>query len=427
MNRSDGTNGFQRMLQGLGGMFEHPQHGERASACASKFKPFSTLLLSLAGLVVLGSACDIETAEQHGHSTSGHVETEERDLRIDHVPPMVQKRLNMQRVEARMMAETGMAPGEVALDLKLVAKVTSRIEGQVEQVHVQLGDLVRPGQPLVAIGSLTLDELVEQYLVSKAQAVVALDNLRRMKKLRDDKIVTERQIVEARGQHIEAKTRYEHVREKLLNMSLSEEELRELEQGSHTEGHLYTLKAPLAGTVVAQNVVLGQGVSPGDDLLEIVDTSHVWVFASLAIEDARHFHPGEVGAIIPKGGEPVEAPLAYVAPVADEKTRTVQIRFDVSNPTGQLRPHEYVEVRLTRQGSTALAVPLSAVTQVNNRSGVFLQREGGYEFIPLDVGRRSGEWVEITQGLVEGQRVVTEGVFDLKGLLLQETIQGLSD
>jgi cobalt-zinc-cadmium efflux system membrane fusion protein len=315
------------------------------------------------------------------------------------------------------------APGEVAFDLKRVAKVTSRIEGQVEQVYVQLGDRVRRGQPLVAIGSLKLDELVQEYLVSKAQADVAEDNLRRIKKLRDDKVISERQLVEARGQHLEAKTRYEHVREKLLNMALTEADLRELEGENHQEGHQYLIKAPLGGTVVSQDVVLGQGVSPGVDLFEVVDTSHVWVFASLAIEDARHFKAGEKGIIVPKGGEPLEVPLSYVAPLADEKTRTVRVRFDVRNRDGRLRPHEFVEVQLSRKGAPALAVPVSAVTQVNAQRGVFLQRRTGYEFVPVEVGRESGGWVEVKAGLVTGDRVVSAGVFDLKSVLLKETIQ----
>ena len=65
------------------------------------------------------------------------------------------------------MPEPITAPGEVALDLKQVAKITSRIGGQVEQIHVQLGDRVKKGQALVAIGSLQLDQLIEEYLVGK--------------------------------------------------------------------------------------------------------------------------------------------------------------------------------------------------------------------------------------------------------------------
>jgi cobalt-zinc-cadmium efflux system membrane fusion protein len=314
------------------------------------------------------------------------------------------------------------APAEVALDLKQVAKITSRIEGQVEQIHVQLGDRVKKGQPLAAIGSLQLDQLIEEYLVGKAQADVAENSFRRTEKLRADDIVPERKLIEDKGRYLETKARYQHIREKLVNMGISTVELTELERGRHEESHRYTLTSPIAGTVVAQNVVRGQGVAPGNELFEVVDTSRVWVFANLPIEQARKFKEGDMGTIIPKGGEAITAPLTYLAPVADETTRTIRVRFEVANPRGQLKPREYVDVSLTLPGLPVVAVPASAVTTVEKVHGVFLAGESGYTFAPIDAGREGGGWVEIRQGMKAGDRVVTEGVFDLKNVLLKEHI-----
>jgi multidrug efflux pump subunit AcrA (membrane-fusion protein) len=68
-------------------------------------------------------------------------------------PAAVRERVRTDTVAAHMVPEVVTAPGEVALDLKQVAKITSRIEGQVEKIHVQLGDRVKPGQALAAIRS----------------------------------------------------------------------------------------------------------------------------------------------------------------------------------------------------------------------------------------------------------------------------------
>jgi cobalt-zinc-cadmium efflux system membrane fusion protein len=310
----------------------------------------------------------------------------------------------------------------VALDLNQVAKIMSRIEGQAQVIHVQLGDRVRRGQPLVAIESLRLDELVQEYLVTKSQADVAENGYLRTVILAADKIVAERRLVEERGRFIEAKARHQHVREKLLNMGMTAAELYQLEHGSHQEGHRYTLTAPIAGTVVAQNVVRGQGVTPGNELFEIVDTSRVWVFANLPIEQARKFKEGDVGTILPKGGEPVTAPLTYLAPVADETTRTIQVRFEVANQQHILKPREYVTVQLTIESPATLAVPLSALTMVGKVRGVFVQRQTGYAFVPIEAGREGGEWVEVQKGLTAGEQVVVDGVFDLKNVLLKEHI-----
>jgi cobalt-zinc-cadmium efflux system membrane fusion protein len=338
-------------------------------------------------------------------------------------PKAVRDRLRTEALSARMVPDIVTAPGEVALDLNQVAKITSRIEGQVETIHVQLGDRVKPGQPLAAIGSLQLDQLIEEYLVGKAQADVAENSFRRTEKLRAEDIVTERKLIEDKGRYLETKARYQHIREKLLNMGLSREELSALERGRHEESHRYTLTSPIAGTVIAQNAVRGQGVAPGHELFEVVDTSRVWVFANLPIEQARKFKEGDVGTIVPKGGEPITAPLTYLAPVADETTRTIRVRFEVANQQQRLKPREYVDVQLSIAGSPTLAVPVSAVTMVDNVRGIFVQREAGYAFVPIETGREGGGWVVVLKGATAGDQVVVDGVFDLKNVLLKEHIE----
>jgi len=345
------------------------------------------------------------------------------DKMLVHAPAAIRERLRVEPVTSRVVPEVVTAPGEVALDLKRVAKVAPRIEGKVERLYVQLGDRVRAGQPLVAIGSPRLDELVQDYLVSKTQTETAETNFRRTEKLSAEGIVSDRRLVEERGRHLEAKARYQHVREKLLNMGLTAEDLRALEQANHEESHRYVLTSPLAGTVVAQNVVLGQGVSPGSEVFEVVDTSRVWVFANLPVEYARRFTAGDRATVVPKGGEPITAPLSYIAPIADEKTRTIRVRLELANTNGRLKPNEYVDVRLTFEGPPTLAVPVSAVTLVDKARGVFVQRANGYVFVPIEAGREGSGLVEVKKGLTAGERVVTEGVFDLKSVLLKEAIQ----
>ena len=342
--------------------------------------------------------------------------------RVIQPPQVVRDRLKTESIALHTVPEIVTAPGEVSLNLRQVAKVTSRIAGQAEQIHVQLGDHVKKGQPLVAIGGLQLDQLIEEYLVWKAQADVADNSYRRTEKLRADDIVPERKLIEDKGRYLETQARYQHIREKLLNMGLSIAELTALERGHQDESHRYTLTAPIAGTVVAQNVVRGQGVAPGNELFEVVDTSRVWVFANLPIEQARKFKEGDTGSITPKGGEPITAPLTYLAPVADETTRTIRIRFEVANTQHTLKPGEYVDVSLTLAGTPTIAVPVTALTTVDNQRGVFVRRGNGYAFVPIEGGREGGGWIEVRTGVSETDTVVTEGVFDLKNVLMKEHI-----
>jgi membrane fusion protein, heavy metal efflux system len=378
--------------------------------------------LGVLALFLFVTACGDRTSESQAPAQKATPQSIAPRINTIQAPPGVRDRIRTDGVAAHVISEVVTAPGEVALDLKQVAKITSRIEGQVDKIHARLGDRVKPGQLLAAISSLQFDQLIEEYLVGKAQADVAENNFRRTEKLRAEDIVSERKLIEDKGRHLETKARFQHVREKLLNMGMTAGELHQLEHGSHQEGHHYTLTSPIAGTVVAQNVVRGQGVAPGNELFEIVDTSRVWVFANLPIELARRFKEGDVGTILPKGGEPVTAPLTYLTPVADETTRTIRVRFEVENQQHQLKPREYVDVQLLIASPPTLAIPVSALTVVDKVRGVFVQRETGHAFVPIETGREGGGWIEVKKGLTEGQLVVVDGVFDLKNVLLKEHI-----
>jgi len=345
-------------------------------------------------------------------------------LSLLHLPASAQQRIKTALVIKRLLSKAIVAPGGVALDLARVAKVSSRIEGQVEKVFVQLGHHVKVGDPLLAIGSLKLDELIQGFLVSQVQVELREANFERTQQLYTEHIVSERRLMEDRAQFLEAKTINQHVTEKLQNMGLLEKELDALLHSHTMEGHLYIIKSPLTGIISEQAVVLGQGITPSEELFEIVDTRHVWVFANLPIEQARRFKEGDIGTILAKGREPIEAPLAYIAPVADKATLTIRFRFDVNNVQGLLKPNEYIEVRLEEAASPILAIPVSAPTLVEGVRGVFVKEHNDYRFIPVTLGQESDGWVQVTEGLTVGDEIVIEGVFDVKNALLKDSIAG---
>lgn len=104
------------------------------------------------------------------------------------LPPSAQERIKTAPVKKRLLSQRITAPGGVSLNLAKVAKVSSRLEGQVEEVFVQLRNHVKTGEPLLAIGSLKLDELVQEFLVSKVQVDLRQANFERTKKSTANKL-----------------------------------------------------------------------------------------------------------------------------------------------------------------------------------------------------------------------------------------------
>ena len=95
----------------------------------------------------------------------------------------------------------------------------------------------------------------------------------------------------------------------------------------------------------------------------------------------------------------------------------------MANARGQLKPREYVDVTLLLRGSPMVAIPVSAVTTIDKLRGVFVAGSSDFTFVSIEAGREGDGWVQVKQGLNVGDRIVTEGVFDLKNVLLKEHIE----
>jgi Cu(I)/Ag(I) efflux system membrane fusion protein len=105
--------------------------------------------------------------------------------------------------------------------------------------------------------------------------------------------------------------------------------------------------------------------------------------------------------------------VALIYPHLNAATRTAQIRVEVPNPDEQLRPEMYVdaEIKVSTPGPV-LAVPESAVLDSGSRQVVLVDKgEGRFEPHDVKLGRRGGGLIEVTQGVSEGERVVTSANF----------------
>src|SRR5262245_42744506 len=97
------------------------------------------------GLVLFITACGDRTSEPQAPAQKPNPQSGAPRLSIIQAPAAVRDRVRIDPVAMHVVPEVVTAPGEVALDLKQVAEITSRIEGQVEKIHVQLGDRVKAG------------------------------------------------------------------------------------------------------------------------------------------------------------------------------------------------------------------------------------------------------------------------------------------
>jgi membrane fusion protein, copper/silver efflux system len=154
---------------------------------------------------------------------------------------------------------------------------------------------------------------------------------------------------------------------------------------------------------------------PGNVLFRIADHQLVWVLLDVAERDLAQVALGTKVTIRPRalGGRIFTGEVALIYPHLMAQTRTARIRIEVPNPDEALRPEMYVDAEIeTGTPDPVLAVPESAVLDSGTRQAVLVDKgKGRFEPREVKLGRRGGGYVEITDGLSEGEAVVTSANF----------------
>jgi Cu(I)/Ag(I) efflux system membrane fusion protein len=114
----------------------------------------------------------------------------------------------------------------------------------------------------------------------------------------------------------------------------------------------------------------------------------------------------------PHPGQEFAGRITYIYPLLSADTRTAQVRVELPNPQGRLKPAMYAQVEIAAAGSPQLVVPTSAVIDNGSRRVVLVDRgEGRFEPRDVKLGARGDEYTVVTEGVKEGERVVTSAAF----------------
>jgi len=179
------------------------------------------------------------------------------------------------------------------------------------------------------------------------------------------------------------------------------------------------LKAPHDGLVIESRVHAGQPVEPDTQLLDISDRSEMWAVASIPEQQAAGIAPGTRARIsVPAiGGKPIEAELLRLGVTADRVAGTVEGIFQIPNPGERLQPGMRAEFSIvlgTR--SEVLAVPRASIQGDPSKRVVYVKDfeiPNAFVRVPVVLGEKNEEYVEVVGGLFAGDDVVTRGSYSL--------------
>jgi RND family efflux transporter MFP subunit len=311
-------------------------------------------------------------------------------------PEKIQKMgVRAEAAKLRLLDRGVRASGRVEIDEGRTYTVTAKFEGYIERLYVNTsGQPVGRGQPLFEVYSPELVSAQREY----ALAAQGIDKLG-----------------EAGGEAQGAMRQLaESSLQRLKNWDISDEQLRALAKSGDAKRTL-TFRSPVAGVVTDKKAVQGMRFLPGDTLFQIADTSAVWVLADVFEQDIGAVHAGQKADIRINAypGEVFAGRIAYVYPTLKAETRTVPVRIELPNPKGKLKPAMFADVDIPAGGGQpVLTVPASAVIDSGARQTVVVQlAEGRFEPRVVRLGQRGGEYVQVFDGVREGEMVVSSANF----------------
>jgi membrane fusion protein, copper/silver efflux system len=159
----------------------------------------------------------------------------------------------------------------------------------------------------------------------------------------------------------------------------------------------------------------GMFVKPSMNVMSLADLSSVWLLAEVFEKQAEWVRVGQEAEVrlsyVP--GHVWQGKVEYIYPSLDPKTRTLKVRLRFENPDEGLKPNMYANVRIFGgPRENIIVIPLEGLIRTGREERVIIDLgEGRFEAREVVSGIESGDYVEIIQGVDEGERVVTSGQF----------------
>jgi len=267
-----------------------------------------------------------------------------------------------------------------------IVELNAETDGRVVSVGVERGDRFDAGDVIVQ-----LDERDRRARLGQAEATVKQRKLEyeARAKLKGNSYVSEAQLQEAKALLETAKAELTRARLDIDYM---------------------VIRAPFDGALQDRQVEVGDFVKLGDPVAAIVDDRTLIVSASIAEYEARFVKKGGPGSAKLATGEVVSGTIRYIAPVANEATRTFDVELVIDNADGTLRAGMTAELMIPAETIYAQKVSPSLLTLNDNGDlGIKVVNESGMvEFHVADIAMSSSDGVWIA-GLPHSATIITVG------------------
>ena len=274
-------------------------------------------------------------------------------------------------------------------DQQKLTAVSARVTGRIDKLyHKNVGDYIRKGEPLIEVYSEELNNAKQEY-------ILALER----RKVLDNSLIDFEQVIKS------AKT-------KLLLWGMSEGEINELSKNRKAR-LTTTLFSTESGYITELPVQEGEYINEGGVIVQLADLSTLWVEAQVYTSQFAQLNKnGTVIVQLPDIGKEVNGKIEFVNPEISPDQRINLIRVTIPNQNNQLRPGMSAYVIVKGSQRNALSLPVDAVLRDEKGASVWVQTgKNTFRNQMVRTGLESGDLIEITYGLADGDAVVIKGAY----------------
>ncbi len=292
---------------------------------------------------------------------------------------------------------------ELAFDQNRLAQIAAPVGGILQSVEVDLGARVEEKQTVAKIWSAAIAEAV-------AKAVLSHQTLDRERKLRAERVSSEKDLQQAEAEHRAAC-------QQLRMQGFTEEQIDLLGQQPQDQV-LMEVRAPFAGEIVERSAVRGALVEVGKSLFTLADRSNMWAILNIEESALGRVKVGQAVELRVEAlpGRTFKGKLTWIAAEVDERSRMARARAEVPNPDGALRARMFAKARiLTRTAERAMLLPSSAICSLEGKTFVFVKlADDLFEARAVALGLKSGGLLQVLEGLKPEETVVVNHGFAIK-------------
>jgi Cu(I)/Ag(I) efflux system membrane fusion protein len=278
--------------------------------------------------------------------------------------------------------------GHVDFDDKRVATISSRVAGRIDNVRVSQWDNVRRGEPILSLYSPDFMTAEAEYL--QAQTTAQVSNAPGL----------------GGGGLNLGPAMLAAAKRKLELLGMNDADIAAIRSPSPT----VWMRAPIGGTIVENKVVRGAAVNPGDELFTVGMLDQVWIVANIYEDDLSRVNIGQPLDAVTTAYPDLtfKGFISRISPDVSPDTHTLEIRCQVDNTDGKLKPQMLARVSIVTRPGEALSVPMEALVFDTSDYYVYVDLGSGrYERRKVQIGAWKDEGpVRILTGLSAGERVV---------------------